>query len=447
MAKPKSVSSEIFLRSERAAEQASGALHIERSLKRLAEFYGFHPLLLSPFESPEAFGSLIKMGILDERPPLAVNVEAGDQLFLPFSGALSALRFSAAHGLPGLSHPARLFFSGPVWFGRDASDGPVFRSEGGLVIVGEEGAAAEVLLAQIAWNAIRELGVPAEAIECRVHATGCGQCRPRFRSSLGSFLRGRGAKLCKVCASDTRTTPTRIFACAEEECRMTARRAPQMLDFLCEACTIHLREFFECLDDAGVPYMIDAALWRDRSWWQQLVFEFALRTPASAGQENQADDQSSAAQGVVSPAGLLVGEGGRMSRAAELLVGKKTEAAGVTLFFDALEQGMASAGIALSLPEPPAAFLAHLGDLARRHSFRILELLRAHNIPVAEFPGRDAIKSQLKVAERMGAQVALILGQKEAIDETIIVREVQSGIQETVPQEKLVEFLKKKLKR
>lgn len=445
MQKPTSFPSEIFLRSERAAERTRAAVHIERSLGRLAEFYGFHPLILSPFESPDEFGSLIKIGVLDERPPVAVNVGVGEQMLLRFSGALSALRSCVAHDL---SRPARLFFSGPAWFGRDASDGPAFRNEGVLVIVGDEGAAAEVLLAEIAWNAIRELGVPAEAIEFRVHATGCGQCRPRFRSSLGSFLRSRNIKLCKVCTVDARTIPTRIFGCGEEECRLAARRAPQMLDFLCEACTIHLREFFECLDDAGVPYTLDGTLWRDRSWWQQLVFEFALRTPAFAGAEQSGHDQQNAqAHDSALMRGLLIGEGGRMDRAAEVLIGKKTEAAGMTLFFDALEQGMASAGIALSLPEPPPVFLAHLGDLAKRHSFRILELLRSHGIPVAEFSGRDAIKSQLKVAERTGAQVALILGQKEAIDQTIIVREVQSGMQETVPQEKLVEFLKKKLKR
>ena len=66
---------------------------------------------------------------------------------------------------------------------------------------------------------------------------------------------------------------------------------------------------------------------------------------------------------------------------------------------------------------------------------------------VKESLGRDSIKIQLKIAERIGARVALVLGQKEALDGTIIVREVESGIQETVPQEKLVDFLKKKLKK
>ena len=61
--------------------------------------------------------------------------------------------------------------------------------------------------------------------------------------------------------------------------------------------------------------------------------------------------------------------------------------------------------------------------------------------------GRDSIKSQFNTAERIGAKVMLVIGQKEALDRTVIVREVDSGIQETIPQEMLVEFLKKKLKK
>ena len=74
-------------------------------------------------------------------------------------------------------------------------------------------------------------------------------------------------------------------------------------------------------------------------------------------------------------------------------------------------------------------------------------MLRVGGFEVQESLGRDSIKSQLKAAERVGARVALIVGQKEALDGTVIVRELPSGIQETVPQDKLIEFLKKKVKK
>jgi len=88
-----------------------------------------------------------------------------------------------------------------------------------------------------------------------------------------------------------------------------------------------------------------------------------------------------------------------------------------------------------------------LGDLAKRKSFTLLETLRAGGIIVRESLGRDSIKVQLKIVERSGCRHALIIGQKEALDGTVIVRETESGIQETIPQEKLIDFLKRKLKK
>ena len=76
-----------------------------------------------------------------------------------------------------------------------------------------------------------------------------------------------------------------------------------------------------------------------------------------------------------------------------------------------------------------------------------METLRNGEIEVKESLSRDSIKSQLKLAEKAEAKFALIMGQKEALNDTIIVREVGSGIQETIPQEKLIDFLKAKLKK
>ena len=60
---------------------------------------------------------------------------------------------------------------------------------------------------------------------------------------------------------------------------------------------------------------------------------------------------------------------------------------------------------------------------------------------------RDSIKAQMKIADKLGVKFALILGQQEALDETVIIRDMQSGVQETVPQEKVVEELKKRFRK
>ena len=108
---------------------------------------------------------------------------------------------------------------------------------------------------------------------------------------------------------------------------------------------------------------------------------------------------------------------------------------------------MKSFGVKVSSGPKTKVFFVQLGDFAKKESFRIMEELRDAGISVGESLGRDSVKSQLKIADRSEAELSLILGQKEAIDKTIIIREMTSGIQEVVPQEKFIDILKKKLRK
>jgi len=143
---------------------------------------------------------------------------------------------------------------------------------------------------------------------------------------------------------------------------------------------------------------------------------------------------------------VVLAEGGRVSHAASLIGGREVPVAVGIMFLETVAGALARQE-AMNQQRSIEVFFVQLGDLAKRRSFEILEALREGGIEAKESLGRDSIKTQLKIAERLGARFAVILGQKEALDGTVIVREVGSGIQETVPQDKLVDFLKKKLKK
>jgi histidyl-tRNA synthetase len=97
--------------------------------------------------------------------------------------------------------------------------------------------------------------------------------------------------------------------------------------------------------------------------------------------------------------------------------------------------------------EPKArVFLAQLGDMAKKKSLVLFSELEKNSILIAESFGRGSLKSQMRVANRLGAQVTIIIGQKEALDDTAIVKDMVSGTQETVTHERLVDAVKKILK-
>jgi histidyl-tRNA synthetase len=91
-------------------------------------------------------------------------------------------------------------------------------------------------------------------------------------------------------------------------------------------------------------------------------------------------------------------------------------------------------------------FFIHVGDLAKKKTFALIEQFIEAGIPVIESLGRESLKAQLRVADKAGASLALIFGQKEAFEETIIIRDLKSGNQESIPLSKLIAEVKKRLK-
>src|SRR6185312_10404229 len=91
-------------------------------------------------------------------------------------------------------------------------------------------------------------------------------------------------------------------------------------------------------------------------------------------------------------------------------------------------------------------FLAHAGDLAKKKAFAVLKDLRGKGFLVAESLSKESLKAQLKVADKEGIAIALILGQKEIYENSIIVRDLVNGLQEAVSLDKLAEEIKKRHK-
>ena len=95
----------------------------------------------------------------------------------------------------------------------------------------------------------------------------------------------------------------------------------------------------------------------------------------------------------------------------------------------------------------PKVFLAQLGDLPKKKSLKLLEELRKAKINIAEALGRDSLRTQLARADKLEVAYTLILGQREVLDNTIVIRKMDTGEQETVKMNRVVEELKSRLRK
>lgn len=426
-----------------------GMLEKVRSIaKRIGLFYGFQKISISIVEEYKRIAPLVREGFLDAYPPMAVKTKSGTEFFLRPSGVVGTLRAYGDYAMSDLPQPVKLNFEGESF--ASASSGALLgKYEIGFAMIGEAGPVAEAELFQVMRKAIEELGVGQDEISLRLNAIGCGVCRASFRSSLTAFLRSRVKRLCKNCKRDFKRAPVRVLSCKEEKCAALTHHAPQVLDYLCEPCKKHLRGTLEFLDEMRMSYFLDHTFFNEGSLYSQLIFQLIYNAIQKPKEHIPREDELAEAEGrgtiaTVSPF-LVIAEGGRTLPVAEIITGRRTDAACAVFLLGALEEMLILRQSSLITPSRPKIFLVQLGDLAKRKSMGIIEMLRVANIEVAEILGRDSIKTQLHAAEKMAARLALILGQKEAIDETVIVREIDSGVQETIPQEKLIEFLKRKL--
>jgi len=461
--KTKPTSQEFIHLLDRLPDRESFSSRRKGLFRAIASFYGFEQIRVSPLEEYRALIPLGRAGFFEERPPLLCKSVSGIDLAVDFSPLLGILRAYKSHKMNDLPHPLKLMFDGDYsWLSRNGEVRTC--SEFGFSMIGEEGPIAEAEIIQIIWKSLEESGLLSEVIELRVNATGCSECRQSFRSAFASYFRPKAHRLCKNCKRNFKKNPTKILFCEEDQCKMLSQSAPQVIDYLCEVCKKHLRGLLEFLDEAKLPYFLDIKFFKDGTPFGMLIFELFIRrreevkTPEPVAPLEIATESIVVAAQVapvavsMAPESSAVAEevkiirlayGGRASKAGDLIVGRRLDVACGVIDLDGLGRAIGKN----FADDRPRVFLAQLGELAKKKSLTLLEDMRLGGIFVHESLGRDSMKSQLKIAEKIGAEIALIFGQKEALDKTIIVREIQSGIQETIPQEKLIEFLKRKLRR
>jgi histidyl-tRNA synthetase len=151
-----------------------------------------------------------------------------------------------------------------------------------------------------------------------------------------------------------------------------------------------------------------------------------------------------------SPEGKILGSlvgGGRYDALSKLLGGKPTPGCGGAAGIERIVAVLKEKNIKFAEPLPPKIFLAQLGTLAKRKSLKLLEDFRKENIEVAESFGRDSLKAQLVRANKIGVKFTLILGQREALENHILIRDMENGKQDTVDLKHVVKELEKRIKK
>ena len=403
---------------------------IEKICSNIADFYGFQKIETPILEQAEVFekGTGLTSDIV-EKEMFSLRTKGGDALCLRPEWTPSICRAYIQHGLANWPKPVKLWYFGPC-FRYERPQAGRFRQfyQFGFESLGSQDPLLDALTIQIFYNILKGLGFRNLVIE--LNSIGCSQCRPYFKKILSNYLRAKQASLCSDCKRRLKKNPLRVLDCKEEKCSRIKKTAPQIVDHLCKECHDHFKPLLEFLDELALPYSLNPYLVRGLDYYTKTVFEIKNETEEGAGQ------------------GTLVG-GGRYDGLVKLLGGKDTPgcggAAGVERIVSLLRHGKTNA---LPNPEDSTAtvniFLTQVGELAKRKSLKLLEEMRVAKIKVGEALHKDSLSAQMRIADKMQAKYVLILGQKEALDGKIILREMKTGEQKIVALDKVAQEVKKR---
>jgi len=398
---------------------------VYREFKEIAEFYGFGKIDTPILEDAEIFirGSGAATDIV-QKEMYILRTRGGDHLALRPESTPGICRAYTENAMFNWPQPVKLFYFNSI-FRHDKPQAGRYRQfyQFGLETLGEESAIVDAEIIQVTWMLLNELGIKNSHIE--LNSIGCSSCRPAYRNAIKSYYRPKVKKLCSECKRRLKENPLRLLDCKNEECKALRVGLPPTVDRLCDDCKKHFETLLEYLDELNIPYNLNQNLVRGLDYYTRTVFEIWL--------EN--DDGS-----------LALGGGGRYDDLIHLLGGPKKPAVGVALGVERIINILKERGGRPSQCSKPKAYLVQLGEMAKKKSFKILEDFRKNNITIASSLGRDNLRAQLKNADRLQVQYALIFGQKEVIDETVILRDMQSGLQEIIPLSKIVVEIKKRLK-
>lgn len=422
--------------------------YLERILENahdIAEFYGFTPIKTPHLEAAELFlRPLGETSDVVEKEMYTLRTKGGDFLALRPEGTAPIVRAYFENGMGSFPQPVKLYYEGSFFRHEKPQRGRFreFRQFGAEVLGGDD-AVLDALIIKIAYLILREIGFSAKNLLVRINSIGDKECRPIYKKELTNYYRKKFNYLCKDCKRRLKDNPMRILDCKEPECVEIKAQAPQMIEHLCETCKAHFKSVLEFLDEGQIPYLLDNYLVRGFDYYGRTVFEIFLEDDL---QKNDGGAESTGPDENKTPKIALAG-GGRYDELAVILGAKNLPAVGMSMGLERIIHEMKRLQITPRTRTEIKVFLIHIGPAAKKRSFTLMEELRAAGISAGESISRDNLKTQLNVAAKIGAKLALILGQKEAMDGTILVRDMVESAQETVLQSKLIEKIKAKLKK
>lgn len=393
--------------------------------QEVAVYYGFKPIDTPMLEQEEIFTSSIGEGTdIIDKEMYSLKTKGGDHLALRPEHTAPLMRAYIENGMQNMPQPVLFYQYGPV-FRHDKPQKGRYRQfwQFDLDSLGNEKSIMDALVIKAGMTILQEAG--AENISIDINSIGDKECRGAYMKELTSYYRKHLSSLAPIDRERLKTNPLRLLDSKEEKTKEINERAPDSISFLCPPCKKHFKEVLEYLEEMGICYNLNKNLVRGLSYYTRTVFEVYTKSEEEGA------------------APVQIASGGRYDYLARQIGGKKdVPAVGFSIGVDRIVESPWYKKLSPRIIKKPKIYFIQLGSEAKLKSLNIIEILRKAHIPITQTLSKDSLGSQLAIAEKLNIPYALIFGVKEALDNSVIVRNMGNRSQDTVKLAKLLEYLK-----
>ncbi|NEO19784.1 histidine--tRNA ligase [Moorena sp. SIO4A5] len=304
--------------------------------------------------------------------------------------------------------------------------GPMFRYENpqagrqrqfhqlGVEVIGSRDARADAEVIAIAKDILNTLGLV--NLKLDLNSVGSTEDRQKYRQALVDYLTPYKDELDEDSQDRLTRNPLRILDSKDKRTQEIAQDAPSILDYLSSESQSHFDQVKQLLKDNGISYQLNPRLVRGLDYYTHTAFEII------------SDDLGAQA---------TVCGGGRYDGLVDELGGNKTPAVGWAIGLERLvillQQLQASPALALDF------YLVSRGEVAQAQGLKLAQQLRKAGLAVELDLSGSAFGKQFKRADRSGAVGCLVIGDAEAQSNTVNLKWLASGEQETMTQADLLD--------
>jgi histidyl-tRNA synthetase len=399
---------------------------VEDRARRVFAAYHFAEIRIPILEKTELFSRSIgettdivekEMYTFEDRDSRSAETTETTRLTLRPEGTAGVVRAYVESEMYKVEPVRKLYYMGPMFRRERPQKGRMrqFHQIGAEALGrGDPFIDAEVLL--MLDDFFRAVGLETVALE--LNSLGCADCRPGYRQRLLEFLKTREAALCDNCRRRMERNPLRVLDCKESGCRHETKTAPSILDSLCAPCQEHFTVVKKLLSEAEVAYQLNPRMVRGLDYYCRTTFEWT---------SEQLGSQSA------------VAAGGRYDGLVEALGGPPIPGVGFAMGVERLTMLLRMRDSAAA--RGPSVYVVWIGEKARDWAFPVVHRLRRDGVVVEMEGDTRSMKSQMRRADKLGAQAVLIVGDDELQKGRALLRDMASKQQEEIVLAEIVSTL------